>query len=254
MIIKRSFLLRYNIIVKYIYIDESGDNTFYSKYGKLIVWTNWCSSYLQLCMIITDNPKAIRQAINDAKKEVLQDTYLKWIPSIEKRRNRFVFHASEDVPEVREKLFKRLIWLQFESHTIVVHKDEAIFKSKHNNKPEVFYNTTVQELFEHAQDCMSDIWNIICFEKRWKKSKQIALTKSIEKAMHVAKVQYPFEVMIQMPSDEPCLQVSDYVNRAIQRTYTKNESRYVRFLQDKIHSIQNLYGDWSTFDRIEKAP
>jgi len=192
-------------------------------------------------MIITDNPKAIRSAINEAKQEVLSDPYLEWIPSVEKRRNKFVFHASEDVPEVREKLFKKLLDLPFESHTIIVHKDEAIFKSKHNNKPEVFYNTTVQELFEHAHMNLSNERNLICFEKRGKKNKQIALTNSIQKAMQTIEKQYPFEVMIQMPSDEPCLQVSDYINRGIQRSYTKDEPRYINFLKKKIHSTHTLY-------------
>ena len=187
-------------------------------------------------MIITDDPKAIRKAIQEARDEVLNDPYLAWIPSVEKRRERFVFHASEDVPEVREKLYKKLIDLPFESHTIIVHKDEAIFKSKHNNKPEVFYNTTVQELFEHAHGCLSSEKNLICFEKRGKKNKQVALTNSIQTAMQNIDKQYPFEVHVQIPSDEPCLQVSDYINRGIQRSHTKDESRYIDFLKDKIHS------------------
>lgn len=63
--------------------------------------------------------------------------------------------------------------------------------------------------------------------------------------------------MIQVPSDEPCLQISDYINRAIQRMHTKNESRYYDYIQEHIHTVTTLYGDESQeemFSNKTKSP
>lgn len=45
----------------------------------------------------------------------------------------------------------------------------------------------------------------------------------------------------QSPSGEPCLQVIDYVNWAVQRAYMKNEVRFYKFIEDKIRYLVDIY-------------
>lgn len=49
--------------------------------------------------------------------------------------------------------------------------------------------------------------------------------------------------MPQTPSGEPCLQIIDYINWAVQRAFIKGEDRYLKFLQeyDKISFIVDIY-------------
>ncbi|MCK5707539.1 MAG: hypothetical protein KAI43_07775 [Candidatus Aureabacteria bacterium] len=42
-------------------------------------------------------------------------------------------------------------------------------------------------------------------------------------------------------SDEPCLQVADYMNWVVQRAFIKKEMRYFNFLKEKISLIVDIY-------------
>lgn len=46
---------------------------------------------------------------------------------------------------------------------------------------------------------------------------------------------------MQTPSDEPCLQIVDYVSWVVQRAFIKGEMRYFNFLKEKISFICDIY-------------
>jgi hypothetical protein len=58
----------------------------------------------------------------------------------------------------------------------------------------------------------------VYFEKRGKKNKQEALRTSIEKALTTSNMDVLFDVLVQVPTDESCLQIADYVNWIVQRS------------------------------------
>lgn len=43
------------------------------------------------------------------------------------------------------------------------------------------------------------------------------------------------------PRGEPCLQIVDYMNWAVQRAFVKNEDRYLRFIGEKIGFLVDIY-------------
>ena len=129
----------------YFFVDESGDPTFYNRFGKCIVGNNGCSKILLIGFVMTDNPIELRKQILTLKKEVINDPYLKGVPSLDKTRK--YFHASADVPEVREKVFKLLIQLNFKAEFIVARKKEGLFKKRHRSSSNVFYDDVVTKLF-----------------------------------------------------------------------------------------------------------
>ena len=49
------------------------------------------------------------------------------------------------------------------------------------------------------------------------------------------------KIFIQIPSEEPCLQIIDYMNWALQRAFVKKEQRYLNFVKDKISFICDIY-------------
>ncbi len=234
---------------KYYFVDESGDCTFYSKNGDCIVGHEGCSPVLILGFIETMNPQSIRKALNELRNEILIDPYLADVPSIKKTR--LHFHANDDCPEVREKVFKLLIKLDFKAQFIVARKRLDVFISRHKKNEDIFYNEIVSRLFErslHKND------NIIYFSKRGSRSKQDHMVKAIQSAIlnfeskHNKKIETQTGVLVQIPSDEPCLQVIDYLNWVMYRAYTKGEIRYFDFLKEKVSFILDIYD----FDKYPK--
>ena len=52
----------------------------------------------------------------------------------------------------------------------------------------------------------------------------------------------------QYPVGEPCLQIADYMNWAVQRAFVKGEDRYLKFVEDKITYLCDVYD----FDKYPK--
>jgi hypothetical protein len=227
---------------RYYFVDESGDPTFFGRYRKCLLGKVGCSPILLLGFIRTDNPKAIRQTMNVLHQEIANDKYYKEIPSITKTN--IAFHAKDDIPEVREKVFRAIETLSFKAEFIVARKRVDIFTKRHQCNENIFYNELVSRLFEnklHTQD------NMICFSKRGNKLKQEHIHGAIQSAIlnfeskTNTKIETNTKITIQIPSKEICLQVIDYMNWAVQRAYIKQESRYLNFVRDKISFIFDIY-------------
>lgn len=226
----------------YYFIDESGDPTFFDAKGNYIVGTEGCSAILILGFIKTEKPEEIRRALATLRTEISTDEYLKTIPSIKK--SSVSFHAKNDCPEVREKVFKMLKTLPFKCQFIVARKRLDIFTKRHQKNENVFYNEIISRLLEnklHKSDC------VLYFSKRGNQLKQIHLDTAIRSAIlrfeekTNTKVETETKVYIQVPTDEPCLQVIDYMNWAVYRAFTKREERYLTFLKEKVSFICDIY-------------
>ena len=62
------------------------------------------------------------------------------------------------------------------------------------------------------------------FESRWK-----------------TKIKSQINIYPQSPSGEPCLQVADYINWAVQRAFVKRDMRFYKFIEDKISYLVDIY-------------
>ncbi len=233
----------------YFFVDESGDPTFFNKKGEYIVGQEGCSIILQIGFICAPDPSPLRRAVLDLHETIKADKYLKDIPSIE--NTNVAFHAKNDVPEVREKFFKLIERMDLKAEFIVARKRLDVFTKRHNRSEDVFYNEIVSRLFErklHKQN------SVIYFSKRGNRLKQAHLANAIQtatlnfEAKHKIKVETANEIFIQVPSDEPCLQIADYMNWAVQRAFIKSDMRYYNFVKDKVSFICDIYD----FDRYPK--
>ena len=224
------------------FIDESGDPSFFNKKGDYIVGKNGCSPILIMGFIKTENPKKLRAELKKLHNEINKDQYLERIPSLKKTL--ISFHAKDDCPEVREKVYKLLKTLPFKCQFIVARKRLDVFKKRHNKNENTFYNEIISRLLEnklHKSHC------VIYFSKRGNQLKQ----KHIENAIRSAilnfeqktnkTVETETKFFIQVPTDEPCLQIVDYMNWAVYRAFTKGEDRYLKFLSEKISFICDIY-------------
>lgn len=229
--------------IQYFFVDESGDSTFYNKSGNLIVGNEGVSKILILGFIKTANPIPLRKALLNLQKEISEDKYLKDIPSITK--SLIAFHAKDDTPEVRERVFKTILKLDFTTEIFVARKIENIFKKRHQRNEDKFYDDLVSKLFENKLHLAKH--NEIFFSVRGSKTRQIPLEKAIEEAKNAfeekrgKKVDSSIKISPQSPSGEPCLQIIDYVNWAVQRAFIKTDERFYKFIEEKIKYIVDIY-------------
>lgn len=224
-------------------MDEAGDPIFYNRYGQIIVGKGGCSKILLVGFIKTTNPEKLRKEILKLRNEIAKDSYFQGVPSMIKTLQ--AFHAKNDIPEIREKVYKLIAQLEFTAEFIVARKKEEIFKKRHNSKENIFYDDLIAKLFENKLHKAGK--NIIYFAVRGSKTRQIPLNDAIQTAILTfekkwkTKVSSEISIFPQTPSGEPCLQIADYMNWAVQRAFQKKEDRYVKFIQDKISYLVDLY-------------
>ena len=155
------------------------------------------------------------------------------------------FHAKDDCPEVREKVFKLISTLDFSAEIYVARKIENIFVKRHHHDENTFYDDLISKLFENKLHVAAE--NKIYFAVRGNRRRQAPL----EQAILTAKTKFETKrqttitttiaVQAQTPNGEPCLQVIDYVNWAIQRAYLKRGMRFLSVIEDKIKYLVDIY-------------
>ena len=229
--------------IRWYFVDESGDPVFYDAKGQLILGQAGVSPILIIGFIRTTNPESIRRSLNELRVEVANDPYLSGIPSISKTRNSF--HAKDDCPEVREKVFKLLATLDYSAEVYVARKIESIFTKRHNKRELTFYDDIVSKLFENKLHIATD--NRIYYAVRGNRLRQEPLEKAILQAKtsfelkKKTKISTRINVQAQTPEGEPCLQVIDYMNWAIQRAYIRGETRFISVVESKLKYLVDVY-------------
>ncbi|MDD2647094.1 MAG: DUF3800 domain-containing protein [Patescibacteria group bacterium] len=229
-------------MLTHYFVDESGDPVFYDKVGRVIVGRPGCSPILLIGLMRTDDPKPIRVALEKLRSEIAADKYFQEIPSLQK--SLLYFHAKDDCPEIREKVFKQLINLNFKAEFIVARKKEDIFIKRHHRKIQEFYDDMIIKLFEnklHKQDSK------IYFAQRGDRKRQEPIENAVIKARLKfekkwdKKINTDYDIKVQTPIGEPCLQVIDYMNWAVQRAFIKKETRFLNFMMEKISYLVDIY-------------
>ena len=234
----------------YYFVDESGDPIFYNKHGEIIVGQGGCSKLLLVGFIRTTDPKPIRQALKVLQTEIANDPYLQGIPSL--KGSVEYFHAKNDSSEVRERVFKTIVNLDFKAEFIVARKKESIFIRRHNRKENIFYDDLLAKLFENKLHTSAE--NKIYYAVRGNRIRQEPISSAIQTAVLTfekkwdTKINSMIEVQAQTMTGEPCLQVADYMNWAIQRAFLKGDMRYFNFVKEKISYVVDLYD----FDKYPK--
>lgn len=231
--------------INYFFVDESGDPTFYDKYGNCIVGQEGCSKILILGFVSTCNPESIRSAFAKVRTEISNDLYLIGVPSLKSSLR--AFHAKDDCPEIRQAIFKIIVDLDFSAQFVVARKLEKVFRTTFNCSENKFYDYLVSKLFQ--QILYQNKYNIIYFSKRGSRKRQKPLEEAIRKGLELIHkdahraFETNFKVQSQTAIGEPCLQLIDYMNWAVYRVFTKGEMRYLNFVRDKVDLIWDIYDE-----------
>lgn len=225
------------------FVDETGDPTFYDRRGNLIAGQEGCSPILGLGFVETDNPSAIRAALAVLHERIAADKYLQEIPSIQETNR--AFHAKDDTPEVRYLVYQLLAQLDFKAQFVIARKIERVFRNSFHSDEGEFYDYLTSLLFENVLHRYTR--NRIYFSQRGSRARQAPLEQAIRRgvaqfeARWNTKVETEIHIQPQTALGEPCLQVIDYMNWAVYRTFVKREMRYYRFVQDKVSLLVDRY-------------
>lgn len=227
------------------FVDESGDAVFFNRYGKLIVGQEGCSKILLIGFIETTEPSPIRHSIIKLLEEIKNDDYLSMFCSFKETINKG-FHAKDDRPEIRERFFKLIKGLDFKCQVIIARKNKDRFlNNRFEGKPDKFYDYLVTRLFERSLHRYSE--NDIFFSKRGSSERLNHLRHAIDLAVDNFNKKWNVEnpakikVTVQKSSQEPCLQIIDYMNWAIYRAITTSDCNYFEFIKEKYSLIWDLF-------------
>ncbi|MCY2930579.1 MAG: DUF3800 domain-containing protein [Planctomycetota bacterium] len=243
------------------FVDEAGDPTLFDAKGRIIVGNEGCSKYFLLGKLDVEDPGALTQGLEELRKALLADPYFKGIPSMQPaaKKTAVMFHAKDDVPEVRREVFKLLLGQKVRFYAAARDKREAaVHESRLREKepayryrPNDMYDALVNRLFRRRW-YRADAFRI-CFSKRGKSDRTVALSEAIQWAIESFERDFGMtnQAEVEITSSTPHgiggLQAVDYFLWALQRFYEhehtekrETECRYAEMIQDLVGEIDDL--------------
>jgi len=243
------------------FVDEAGDPTLFDANGRILVGNEGCSKYFILGKLDVDDPAGLTAAMEGLRAHLMADSYFKGIPSMQPaaRKTAIMFHAKDDLPEVRREVFKLLLAQDVKFYAVVRDKREAAAHecllrekdARYRYRPNDLYDVLVNRLFR-SRWFRAQQFNI-CFSRRGKSDRTAALKKSIESAITEFERDFgipnraAMHVSYSAPANNGGLQAVDYFLWALQRFYEfeqtdkrETECRYMQMIHQLTGEINDL--------------
>jgi hypothetical protein len=232
------------------FLDEAGDTTFFGKGRVPMLGQAGVSLSFGLGMVNFTAPVAdMRKQVVNLCRSVEADDYLNRIPSVIKRiqSGGFFFHAKDDAPEVRERLFKWIRETGCSLEMVVGRKIPGLFARKHNGNESEFYADLLSHLLRNKLRLGQRL--VINLAARGKSTRNHVLELALQKARERFAKQEPGEHIssevvfnVLTPRSEPLLSVADYLAWTVQRVFERGETRHYDFVRERISLVVDLYG------------
>ncbi|MGO8766920.1 MAG: hypothetical protein ACLQSR_17520 [Limisphaerales bacterium] len=231
------------------FLDEAGDTTFFGKGHVPVLGQEGVSRCFGPGMVRFAAPvEEVRRHVKQLCRAVETDEYLNRIPSVAKRvkSGGFFFHAKDDSPEVRERLFKWIRDTDCSLEMIVGRKIPSQFARKHNSRDSEFYADLLSHLLKNKLKLGQR--QIINIAERGKTTRnqvpKLAMTIACErfaKKQDAAEICSEIVFNVQTPRTEPLLCVPDYLSWTVQRVFERGEMRHYDFVRERISLVIDLY-------------
>lgn len=260
---------------QYLFVDEAGDPTLFTKKGVPLLDTNGCSRFFIVGKLDVEDPPSLAKALTDLRIELGKDSYFAGEESFrpEREKTALFFHATDDLPEVRYLVY-RLLRSAGESlrfHAVVCDKSKLLLQEtekrrnepRYRYQPDTIYDGLMRSLFSKFH-ILADRYDL-CVARRGNRDRNQAIEAAIAHAEREFKNNFGFartepggwNISISDPTKTVCLQAVDYFLWAVQRFYEiridrsgqeKHEDRYLSMLWPQIGEIhdQNFGPKWGT--------
>lgn len=232
---------------KHYFVDEAGDPTLFAARGKVTVGLAGCSRFFILGTLDVADPAKLSQELLALRTELLADPYFQDVPSMKpgNQKTALLFHAKDDLPEVRREVFKVLLRQDVRFSAIVRDKMKVLAYVRRRNEtspffrynPNELYDFMVRRLFKERLHTFGKY--SISFARRGNTDRTAALTAALSEARaNFARTwgisaDPEITVLPSSPIREVPLQAADYFLWAVQRTFERREDRFLQLLWPK---------------------
>ena len=227
-------------VVLHYFVDEAGDPTLFARRRHPIVGQEGCSNYIILGKLEVDDPDSLNRDLESLRAELLADPYFKSVPSMQpdEGKTAVMFHAKDDLPEVRYRVLKLLASQAVSFYAVVQDKHRLVEQVLARNQadPDYWYreNELYDDLVHHlfkSRFHRGDHFEI-CFARRGKSDRTAALQLALDQARQTyeqtwgVRTKTTIHIRASTPRDSGGLQAVDYFLWALQRLYEKGEDRF----------------------------
>lgn len=241
--------------IRHYFVDEAGDGTLFDSKGHVIIGNDGCSRFFILGLVDIPNTTSLEYAISDLRASLLADPYFAGIPSMlpKQRKTALVFHAKDDIAEVRREMFSLLrSYADIRFFATVKDKRSVLDYVRSRNKYELSYRYYPNELYDHLVRRLfknmlhKEAAYRIVFARRGKADRTTALQIALDTTRQNFRERWgkvsnaTIQVMASTPQEDVGLQVTDYFLWALQRLYERREDRYITYLWPQIHLVQDI--------------
>jgi hypothetical protein len=232
------------------FADEAGDLAVFNRRGRTIV----CDAGVSTCFIVgatlVPDPVALSSRLSALRTEFIADPYFARVPSMQPHalKTARLFHAKDDVPEVRHRVFQLLrdsdlqVFCAFRRKAVVAAQLRARFATTgQRTSADVIYADLVRAIFTNRLHIAEKTH--VVFARRGQTDHNVALLQAVQSAKAAFErkwrkgIDRPTTVASSTPTEEVCLQASDYYLWALQRLLERGEDRYFRYLSPAFRLI-----------------
>jgi hypothetical protein len=223
--------------VQHLFVDEAGTPTLFHASGKVIVDTFGCSRFFIIGKLEVENTAALAGKLAQLRQQMLADPLFAGTASFkpERKKTAVTFHAKNDLPEVRFRVFDllRQFGNQLRFYAVVCGKFKLLESevAKRDAQPRYRFNensaydSLMRELFGKFHR-LADRYEV-CVAKRGNSPRNEAIKIALAHAEADFEKKFGFRrsqpdawtVTVQSSKDNPCLQGVDYFLWALQRFY-----------------------------------
>ncbi len=239
----------------HVFVDESGDAVLFNANGDVIIGQNDAPLVFMVGALHLPNPIEASAKLETLRQSLLDDPYFASAESMlpERKKTALMFHAKNDLPEVRREVFRLLPELGGTMHVAIRRKrdmaDEAqqLFReSMQKLSLDAYYDDLVERAFKQMipPACIPHI----TFAKLGNADRRAALRTVIQRVVrfdgNANDPNYMDKVRIDaaFSKDVAGLQVADYYLWALQRVFKKHngERRYYESVSTAYRVIWDL--------------
>lgn len=227
----------------FYFFDEAGTPQILGHHGVNLIEKGTASKTFMVGYVETTTPNECRDKLRELHERLKNDEYLSSIPSMHSTNN--AFHANKDCHEVRAEVFRLIKQLNFKFYCIVARKDENRFRKMFEFKEKKIYKYLVTRLLENKLHLYPsiDLYFSAMGSVVRQDTMQEAVNEAIDSFYQKSNIENSsvIRIFIQQSSNEPMLQLADYVLWTIQRVYERGEYRYYNFLKDHIEIVHDIF-------------
>ncbi len=232
------------------YVDEAGDGVLFRSAGRDRLADPDAARFFILGMVWVESPLYASTTLRELRQNLHGNPLYGSISSFAKAR---AFHAKDDHPEIRSKVFDLIIDLEFKIFAVV--KDMRVVRDyvRRRNRMDAAYRYHPNELYDFTVRMLvkqrlhqANSYRLV-FARRGKSDRTAALRQELLKTRERFRREHPdadasvsMEVVPAYPHEQACLQLTDYALWAIQRCYERGEARFLEALWPKVSLIHDV--------------